>query len=163
MEIVRLLNKREVTSEQLVAVFGHKAATVGKDLCIITEENFDFALKMARECDDKRAKSGKNNVTIEEEWDENKHLPVLFGVPTSIKENIEIQGKASTIGLSARANRLCKEDSYVITAMKNHGLIPFVQTNLPQLAFNFDSHNFLWGRCLNPWNNKKSVGGSSGG
>ena len=69
MEIVRLLNKREVTSEQLVAVFGHRAATVGKDLCIITEHNFDFAWKMAKECDEHRGKSGKNNVTIEEEWD----------------------------------------------------------------------------------------------
>lgn len=69
VELVRLLNKREVTSEQLVAVFGHRAATVGKDLCIITEQNFDFALKMAKECDEHRAKTGKNNIMIEEEWD----------------------------------------------------------------------------------------------
>ena len=47
--------------------------------------------------------------------------------------------------------------------MKNTGLIPFIKTNLPQLAFNFDSSNFLWGRTLNPWNIKKSAGGSSGG
>lgn len=42
-------------------------------------------------------------------------------------------------------------------------MIPLIKTNLPQLAFNFDTNNFLWGRCLNPWNKKKSVGGSSGG
>jgi len=47
--------------------------------------------------------------------------------------------------------------------MKNSGMIPFVKTNLPQLAFAFDSHNFLWGRVLNPWNHNKSAGGSSGG
>lgn len=47
--------------------------------------------------------------------------------------------------------------------MKRTGLIPFMKTNLPQLAFNFDSYNFLWGRTLNPWNPKKSAGGSSGG
>lgn len=38
-----------------------------------------------------------------------------------------------------------------------------MKTNLPQLAFAFDSNNFLWGRTLNPWNHNKSVGGSSGG
>jgi Asp-tRNA(Asn)/Glu-tRNA(Gln) amidotransferase A subunit family amidase len=34
---------------------------------------------------------------------------------------------------------------------------------VPQLAFNFDSANHLWGRTLNPWNLNKSAGGSSGG
>ena len=47
--------------------------------------------------------------------------------------------------------------------LKHTGQIPFIKTNLPQLAFNFDSTNFLWGRTLNPWNHKKSAGGSSGG
>jgi Asp-tRNA(Asn)/Glu-tRNA(Gln) amidotransferase A subunit family amidase len=47
--------------------------------------------------------------------------------------------------------------------MKNSGMIPFIKTNVPQLAFAFDSHNFLWGRTLNPWNLNKSAGGSSGG
>ena len=42
-------------------------------------------------------------------------------------------------------------------------MIPFIKTNLPQLAFNFDCANYLWGRTLNPWNTKKSAGGSSGG
>jgi len=42
-------------------------------------------------------------------------------------------------------------------------LIPLFKTNLPQLAFNYDSNNYLWGRSLNPWNPKKSTGGSSGG
>lgn len=34
--LVRALNRREVTSQQLVAVFGSRAATLGKDMCIIT-------------------------------------------------------------------------------------------------------------------------------
>lgn len=42
-------------------------------------------------------------------------------------------------------------------------MIPFIKTNVPQLAFNFDSFNFLWGRTLNPWHPNKSAGGSSGG
>ncbi len=74
-----------------------------------------------------------------------------------------MEGTASTVGLSARAFKIDKKDSSAIICMKNNGMIPFIKTNLPQLAFNFDSNNFLWGRCLNPWNKKKSVGGSSGG
>jgi fatty acid amide hydrolase len=74
-----------------------------------------------------------------------------------------MESTASTIGLSARANNISKTDSPHIICIKNSGMIPFMKTNLPQLAFAFDSNNFLWGRTLNPWNQNKSVGGSSGG
>jgi Asp-tRNA(Asn)/Glu-tRNA(Gln) amidotransferase A subunit family amidase len=42
-------------------------------------------------------------------------------------------------------------------------MIPIFKTNLPQMAFSFDSSNFLWGECKNPWNTNKTAGGSSGG
>lgn len=42
-------------------------------------------------------------------------------------------------------------------------MIPFVKSNVPQMCMTYDSTNFLWGNCLNPWNIKKSAGGSSGG
>ena len=90
-------------------------------------------------------------------------FPPLFGVPTSIKDNIDMEGTCSTIGITVRAERPFKEDCATIKCVKHTGQIPFMKTNLPQLAFNFDSNNFLWGRTLNPWNHKKSAGGSSGG
>jgi Asp-tRNA(Asn)/Glu-tRNA(Gln) amidotransferase A subunit family amidase len=65
--------------------------------------------------------------------------------------------------LTSRANTIIKKDCPLIIAIKNAGMIPFIKTNLPQLAMNFDSNNFLWGRACNPWNKNKSVGGSSGG
>jgi Asp-tRNA(Asn)/Glu-tRNA(Gln) amidotransferase A subunit family amidase len=102
-------------------------------------------------------------LVIGEEWNADRHFPALFGVPISIKDNLEMKSTAATIGLSSRANIINEEDSPHIVCIKNSGMIPFIKTNLPQLAFNFDSNNFLWGRALNPWNHNKSVGGSSGG
>ena len=100
---------------------------------------------------------------MEDEWDMDKYFPPLYGIPTSVKDNIEIEGKHSTLGVTIRATKADKEDCATIKCMKHTGLIPFIKTNLPQLAFNFDSFNFLWGRTLNPWNVNKSAGGSSGG
>jgi len=74
-----------------------------------------------------------------------------------------MEGTSSTVGLTIRANKIDNEDCLLVKAIKRSGMIPFIKTNLPQLAMNFDSNNFLWGRSLNPWNKKKSVGGSSGG
>jgi len=42
-------------------------------------------------------------------------------------------------------------------------MIPFIKTNLPQIALTYDSNNYVWGNTLNSWNVKKSAGGSSGG
>ena len=49
--LVQRLNKGEVTSIQLVALFGLRAATIGKRLRCITEDNFEYALRKAKECD----------------------------------------------------------------------------------------------------------------
>jgi Asp-tRNA(Asn)/Glu-tRNA(Gln) amidotransferase A subunit family amidase len=100
---------------------------------------------------------------MEDEWNMGIYFPPLFGIPTSIKENIDMENTRSTLGVTIRADRFVKEDCATIKCMKFTGLIPFIKTNLPQLAFNFDCNNFLWGRALNPWNPKKSPGGSSGG
>ena len=42
-------------------------------------------------------------------------------------------------------------------------MIPFVKSNIPQLAMIYESVNNLWGRALNPWDRTRAVGGSSGG
>jgi len=43
------------------------------------------------------------------------------------------------------------------------GAIPFVKTNIPQTMFAFECSNPLWGRTTNPYNDKYTCGGSSGG
>jgi len=44
-----------------------RAATIGKELCIITEDYFEYAIKRAAECDEIRRKTGKKNWMIGDE------------------------------------------------------------------------------------------------
>jgi hypothetical protein len=39
-----MLNSGKTTSTELIAVFGSRAATIGRRMCIITEGNFEYAL-----------------------------------------------------------------------------------------------------------------------
>jgi len=87
----------------------------------------------------------------------------FYGIPISIKDNIDMAGTRTTVGMSCRANRFVEKDCSLIRCIKNSGMIPFVKTNVPQLIMVFDSTNELWGRVLNPWNQKRTPGGSSGG
>jgi Asp-tRNA(Asn)/Glu-tRNA(Gln) amidotransferase A subunit family amidase len=43
------------------------------------------------------------------------------------------------------------------------GGVPFVKSTVPQLLLINETNSFIWGRGKNPWNVKRSCGGSSGG
>ena len=42
---------------------------------------------------------------MDDEWDMNQFFPPLFGIPTSLKDNIIMQGTRATIGLTIRADK----------------------------------------------------------
>jgi len=42
-------------------------------------------------------------------------------------------------------------------------VIPLVKSNVPVGLACFESVNYIWGEAQNPWNKKRSIGGSSGG
>lgn len=99
--LVNLLNKRVVSSVDALLLLAERAYTIGLDLCLITEDNFDDALQMAEECDRKRHESGLENWTFNTP-EGTETLPCLFGVPLSVKESILMKGFASTAGSVAK-------------------------------------------------------------
>ncbi|KAG2359187.1 amidase signature domain-containing protein [Suillus spraguei] len=87
----------------------------------------------------------------------------FHGVPVSVKDNYQIEGYDATIGFTAWANNPGKKDACVVAQLRAAGAIIFVKTNVPQTMLAFECSNPLWGRTTNPWNNKYTCGGSSGG
>ncbi|KAF1590369.1 UNVERIFIED_CONTAM: Fatty-acid amide hydrolase 1, partial [Eudyptes pachyrhynchus] len=88
---------------------------------------------------------------------------LLYGIPVSIKDHIGHKGHLSTCGLVQCLDALVQEDSVLVKVLKRQGAIPFAMTNVPQSLFNYDCSNPIFGQTLNPFNNQKSPGGSSGG
>ncbi len=87
----------------------------------------------------------------------------LFGVPFTIKENIDCLGSATTHGVRALANALPYADAPVVARMRAAGAIPLARTNQSELGMRLDTDNPLRGRTLNPWRAAVTAGGSSGG
>ncbi|KAJ7332772.1 hypothetical protein JRQ81_014952 [Phrynocephalus forsythii] len=88
---------------------------------------------------------------------------LLYGVPVSIKENVACKGYPNTFGLVKFLDCPEQEDSVIVKVLKKQGAIPFVKTNTSQAILNIDCGNTLFGQTLNPFNHKKTSGGSSGG
>lgn len=47
--------------------------------------------------------------------------------------------------------------------LKEVGAIPFITTNIPMCLMINETVNTIYGRSKNPWDNTRTVGGSSGG
>ncbi len=87
----------------------------------------------------------------------------LHGVPVTIKENIDQQGRATPNGVPAFKDLIAPADSPFVTNLKNAGAVVIGRTNTPEFSFRGTTDNPLHGRTFNPWNDWASAGGSSGG
>src|SRR5271168_2663185 len=87
----------------------------------------------------------------------------LFGVPITIKVNVDQQGQATTNGFPAFANVIAPADAPIVRNLRRAGAIIVGRTNTPELSMRATTVNPLHGRTWNPWHPDASPGGSSGG
>src|SRR5262245_32860357 len=87
----------------------------------------------------------------------------LFGVPVTIKVNVDQEGQPTTNGLPAFANVIAPSDSPLVRNLRRAGAIIVGRTNTPELSMRVTTVNPLHGRTRNPWHPDASPGGSSGG
>jgi amidase len=87
----------------------------------------------------------------------------LHGVPVTIKENVDQQGKPTPNGLPAFESVIAPDDAPVVANLRRAGAIIVGRTNTPELSMRATTDNPLHGRTLNPWHPDASPGGSSGG
>jgi len=87
----------------------------------------------------------------------------LFGVPVTIKVNVDQEGEATTNGLPALANYIAPSDAPIVRNLRRAGAIFVGRTNTPEVSMRATTINPLHGRTWNPWNPDASPGGSSGG
>ncbi|XP_048458085.1 fatty-acid amide hydrolase 1 [Rhincodon typus] len=92
-----------------------------------------------------------------------KKKGLLYGIPVSIKDNVNYKGHDSTCGLKKFLHQPAAEDSVLVQVLKKQGAIPFVKTNVPQSLLSFDCSNPIFGQTINPHDHKRTPGGSSGG
>lgn len=90
-------------------------------------------------------------------------LGLLHGVPVTVKENVDIAGRANPNGVPALQQLVATEDSPVVRNLKAAGAIIVGLTNTPEFSMRGFTDNPLYGLTLNPWDADITCGGSSGG
>jgi amidase len=87
----------------------------------------------------------------------------LHGVPITVKDTIETAGLRTTSGTRLRADYIPATDATAVRRLKDAGAIVIGKTNVPEMALTYECENPLMGRTVNPYDEGRTPGGSSGG
>jgi fatty acid amide hydrolase len=148
-ELLELLQRRELSSVEIVQALIARRRAVDPQVRAFVVELDAAALAAAEKADTARLRG--------------EALGLLHGMPITIKENIDVVGLDSTMGVTARRQQPAEVDAVTVQALRRAGAIVLGKTNVPQLLLAAESENPIWGITHNPWRLDRSPGGSSGG
>jgi amidase len=90
-------------------------------------------------------------------------LPILHGIPVSIKDLTPTKGIRTTMGSKIFEHHVPDEDALTVLRLKAAGAIVVGKTNTPEFGAGANTFNAVFGATRNPWNSALTCGGSSGG
>ena len=88
---------------------------------------------------------------------------LLDGLVLAIKDNIETAGITTTSGSDFFRTHVPNHDAPVVERLKAAGALIAHKSALHEFAFGIRTTSPVSGQTLNPWNNERIPGGSSGG
>lgn len=87
----------------------------------------------------------------------------LHGVPLTIKDSFATAGLRTTFGHRLMSRHVPRRDATVVSRVLGAGAVIFGKTNVPEVAFDWQTNSPIFGRTNNPWDLAYTPGGSSGG
>jgi amidase len=148
-ELARLIAARQASSREVVEAHLRRIGEVNPRVNAITALLSDEALAAADAADRTIADGTPTGA--------------LHGVPFTVKENVDLAGLATTLGLRALDGAMPAQDAPVVRRLRAAGGIPLGHTNCPTLTLRWHTDSELWGATVNPWDASVTPGASSGG
>ena len=87
----------------------------------------------------------------------------LMGLPVTIKDSIDVEGLPTTSGDPARRDAVASATAPAAQRLLAEGPALLGKTNVPIYTGDWQTDNRLFGRTVNPWDQERTPGGSTGG
>ena len=152
VELAGAIRAGEVSAREVVEAHVERLELVNPRINAVVVERYDAARDEADAADARIAAAAPG-----------EELPPLLGVPCTIKESWSIAGMPHTAGLVARRETACERTATVVQRLLDAGAIPLGLTNTSELTLWVETENRLYGRTHNPYDQRRTAGGSSGG
>ncbi|KAK7515221.1 amidase family protein [Phyllosticta citriasiana] len=145
IELLGMLRRRELSSEELTRAFLRHAALAQYAVNCVTELMWDEAITRARYLDS-----------------QSKPLGPLHGLPISIKQQHGMRDKPCHASYVAWIGEPSNPNP-INDILYASGCVFYVRTTEPQSTMQLECINNVTGLTVNPWNRNLTPGGSSGG
>ena len=146
--MLQRLRARELSAAELLEFHLQRVQGFNHELNAIVTLNVDEAREAARAADAARVKGDDGP---------------LLGLPVTIKDCIDVCGLPTTGGREERAEAYPETDAPAVARLRRAGIVLLGKTNVPTDASDWQAENALFGRTSNPWDFRRTPGGSTGG
>ena len=143
------IRNEEISSQEITEIIIERIKKINPIINAYCTPTFDLARELAKKADIAVKNGGK--------------LGILHGIPTSIKDNVDIKGIRTTCGSKAFENYISPHDDIAVKRLKEAGVVILGKTNMPAFGYKGVTDNLIFGETKNPWHLERTAGGSTGG
>lgn len=148
-ELREMIKRQEMSSQEITEMMIERIEQINPKLNAFCTPTFDLARASAKEADESIKKGGQ--------------LGLLQGVPISIKDEMPLKGIRTTFGSKLYENYIPEESDISVQRLQEAGSVILGKTNMPEFGVFAVTYNKIFGESKNPWDLKRTPGGSTGG
>jgi len=147
LKMADLVRRREVSPVELIQAQLDRIEAVEPQINAFQLVRSEAALREASKLADRRQLAD---------------LP-LAGVPVAIKDNVAVAGEPTRLGSAATPQAPAAADDRLVARLRAAGCVVIGKTQLPELAIWPFTESVAFGATHNPWDLRRTPGGSTGG
>jgi amidase len=149
LDAAAAVKSRRISAVELTELAFHRLDRYNPKLNAVILQYREQSLARARQADEALARK--------QSWGP------FHGVPITVKETFAVEGSPATAGVPQYKDFRPKFNAVAVERMLHAGAIVIGKTNIPVYAADLQSYNPLYGTSNNPWDVKRTPGGSTGG
>ncbi|MEJ2250180.1 MAG: amidase [Candidatus Lokiarchaeota archaeon] len=149
VEMKEKIRTRELSCQKITETIINRIEKINPEINAYCTPTFEIAREKAIEADKAIRKE--------------ENLGLLHGIPTSIKDLMQTEGIRTTFGFKPYENNIPEKNEVAVQRLYDEGIVMLGKTNTPAFGHMAVTDNMVFGKTYNPWNRKRTAGGSSGG
>ena len=149
IELAARIRRKQVSAREVLTAHLARIGRLNPKINAIVTLVADRAMADANAADERQARGGE--------------LGPLHGLPVAHKDLVSTAGIRTTFGSPLFRNNVPTTDALIVKRIRAAGAVTLGKTNTPEFGAGSNTFNPVFGATVNPYDARKTAGGSSGG